>query len=226
MVYNDLEEGIFIRRPNRFIAEVEIDGTAETVHVKNTGRCAELLIPGVKVIVSRASNVNRSTKFDLIAVWKGNRLINIDSQAPNLAFGAYLQQGSFIKGITFIKPEAKYGGSRFDFYAEAGARKAFIEVKGVTLEENNAVMFPDAPTARGVKHLGELAKCVADGFEAYAVFVIQMKGVDYFTPNYKTHPQFGEALAAAIGAGVTAAAFDCEITRDSMKINSGVPIKL
>jgi sugar fermentation stimulation protein A len=223
MVYDNIEEGGFIRRPNRFIAEVEINGTTEIVHVKNTGRCAELLIPGVKVIVNRAANKNRSTQYDLVTVWKGKRLVNIDSQAPNLVFGDYLRQGGFIEGITFIKPEANYGDSRFDFYVEAGARKAFIEVKGVTLEENNVVMFPDAPTGRGVKHLNELTKCILDGFEAHAVFIIQMKDVDYFTPNYKTHPQFGEALSAAMVAGVKAAAFDCEITRIAVFIAMNVP---
>lgn len=215
-----------MRRPNRFIAEVEIGGVTEICHVKNTGRCKELLIPGAKVFVNRAKNEKRSTKYDLISVWKGGRLINIDSQAPNFAFGEYLRQGGFIEGVTLIKPETKYGGSRFDFYVEAGTKKAFIEVKGVTLEENDVVTFPDAPTARGVKHLNELAKCAADGYEAYAVFIIQMQGADYFTPNYKTHPEFGASLADAIDVGVTAAAFDCAVSENSMMINGGIPIKL
>jgi sugar fermentation stimulation protein A len=227
MTYQNIREGIFLRRPNRFIGSVELDGSVETVHVKNTGRCAELLVPGAKVYVDEASSTSkRSTKYDLISVWKDARLINMDSQAPNLAFGEYLRAGRFINEVTLIKPEMKYGGSRFDFYAEAGSRRAFIEVKGVTLEENNVVLFPDAPTTRGVKHLNELARCVAGGYEAYVVFVIQMKGVDYFTPNNKTHAEFGTALAAAINAGVQAVAFDCVVTENTMMIGDRVPIKL
>ncbi|GHU88210.1 sugar fermentation stimulation protein SfsA [Clostridia bacterium] len=226
MVYENISEGAFLRRPNRFIAEVEINGAVEVCHVKNTGRCKELLVPSARVFVNRSDNPARATKYDLVAVYKGDRLINMDSYAPNRAFGEYLRQGGLIPDATLIKPEVKYGGSRFDFYVETSERKAFVEVKGVTLEDNGIAMFPDAPTERGVKHLNELAKCVADGYDAYAVFVIQMEGVKHFTPNYATHAEFGETLKAVIQAGVKAFAYDCLVTPDSMKINCRVPIKL
>ena len=226
MVYENIREGIFLRRPNRFIVEVEINGVTEICHVKNTGRCKELLVPGARVFVNQSNNPARSTKYDLIAVYKGERLINMDSYAPNRAFGEYLRQGWFLPGAEIIKPEAKYGGSRFDFYIEAEKRKVFIEVKGVTLEENGVAMFPDAPTERGIKHLDELARSVADGYDAYVVFMIQMEGVKHFTPNYKTHPEFVEALKAAINTGVKAAAFDCLVTASTMEINCRIPIKL
>ena len=226
MTYNNIHRGVFLSRPNRFIAHVEIDGREELVHVKNTGRCRELLVPGAEVYVDKADNPNRSTKYDLVTVRKGGRLINMDSQAPNKVFLEHLREGKYIEGITLIKPEAKYGSSRFDFYAEAGGRKIFIEVKGVTLEENNAVLFPDAPTERGVRHIHELIRCVSEGYEAHAVFVVQMEGAAYFTPNNKTHPAFGEALRAAQAAGVKIAALDCCVSQNSLTIRQPVPIKL
>ncbi|OQB12458.1 MAG: Sugar fermentation stimulation protein A [Firmicutes bacterium ADurb.Bin193] len=226
MTYKNIILGIFISRPNRFIAEVEIEGNIEICHVKNTGRCKELLIPGVTVYVQRADNPNRTTKYDLIAVRKGERLINMDSSAPNKVFLEYLQKGTYIKDVTLIKPEARYGASRFDFYVEAGGRRIFIEVKGVTLEENGVVMFPDAPTERGVKHLNELARCVSEGYEAHVVFVIQMSDVKYFIPNNHTHPAFGAALVAAKQAGVAVAAFDCEVDEDSLEIRNAVEVRL
>ncbi|MDR1564347.1 MAG: DNA/RNA nuclease SfsA [Oscillospiraceae bacterium] len=226
MIYNNIHTGTFISRPNRFIAEVELDGKIEIAHVKNTGRCKELLVLGAEVYLQKAENPNRSTKYDLIAVMKGKRLINMDSQAPNKVFLEYLQRGLYIKNITLIKPEAKYGSSRFDFYVEAGECKIFIEVKGVTLEENGVVLFPDAPTLRGVKHLNELAQCIGEGYEAHAVFVIQMNGVLYFTPNNKTHPEFGAALATAQEAGVKLAALDCAVSPNSLIIGRSVPIRL
>ena len=164
MTYKNIIPGIFISRPNRFTAEVEIDGNIEICHVKNTGRCKELLIPGAEVYLQKSDNPNRATKYDLIAVRKGERLINMDSNAPNKVFFEYLQSGAYIKNITLIKPEARYGSSRFDFYVEAEGRRIFIEVKGVTLEENGVVMFPDAPTERGVKHLNELMRCASEGY--------------------------------------------------------------
>jgi len=226
MMYDSVVEGVFLRRPNRFIAEVEVDGRVEICHVKNTGRCKELLVPSAKVYLNESGNPARSTKYDLIAVYKGERLINIDSQAPNRAFGEYLRQGGLIEEITYLRPETKYRDSRLDFYAEAGERRIFLEVKGVTLEENGVAMFPDAPTERGVRHLNELALSLADGYEAYVIFIIQMEGASYFTPNYGTHPEFGAALAAAIEAGVKAVAFDCVVAPDSMAVNCRVPIKL
>ena len=225
-LYKHIHEGVFLRRPNRFIAEVEIDGRVESCHVKNTGRCMELLIPGAKIYMNKSDNPTRSTKYDLISVWKGDRLINMDSQAPNLVFGDYLRQGCFIKDITLVKPEATHGNSRFDFYVEASSRKAFIEVKGVTLERNSIAMFPDAPTERGVKHLNELAHCISAGYEAYVIFIVQMQGISHFTPNYKTHQEFGDALSAAMNVGVKAAAFDCTVIADAMTINNCIPILL
>jgi len=226
MMYYCIHEGIFISRPNRFIAQVELNGRTEICHVKNTGRCKELLIPGARVYVNQSDNPARATKYDLVAVYKGERLINIDSQAPNKIFLEYLRSGRYISGITRIQPEAKYGGSRFDFYVEAGQRKVFIEVKGVTLEEDNVVMFPDAPTLRGVKHLNELAACVTTGYEAQVIFVVQMRNVKYFTPNNTTHPAFGEALVAAGVSGVKLIALDCKVKPDSLEIKDFVPLRL
>jgi len=226
MIYAETCHGTFIQRPNRFIAHVEIGDKTVIAHVKNTGRCKELLVPGAKVILQKSDNSERKTSYDLITVWKDKRLINIDSQAPNKLFLEYLQSGRYVDGITSIKPEAKYGSSRFDFYVEAGERKIFIEVKGVTLEEDGIVLFPDAPTERGVKHLNELAQSIRAGYEAQVVFVIQMSDVRYFTPNNKTHPAFGEALLAAVEAGVKAVALDCVVTPDSLIIGNPAPIKL
>jgi sugar fermentation stimulation protein A len=228
MIYSDIVRGIFIARPNRFLAEVEVDGRQTIAHVKNTGRCKELLIPGVRVILQRSDNQARKTEYDLIAVWKGERLINMDSLAPNRVWGEYLQSGQFadIEDITFIKPEAKYGDSRFDFYVESGKRKIFIEIKGVTLEKDGVALFPDAPTQRGVKHLHELARCVGDGFEAQVVFVVQMSDVRYFTPNDQTHPAFGVALADAVAAGVKAVAMDCLVTENSLEIGKPIPMEI
>lgn len=225
MVYNNITKGIFISRPNRFIAEVEIDGKVEVCHVKNTGRCRELLIPGTAVYANYVDNPSRSTAYDLIAAYKGDMLVNIDSYAPNLAFGEYLRQGKFLDGVAHVKSEAKYGGSRFDFYVEASAGKAFIEVKGVTLEENGVAMFPDAPTERGVKHLNELAACVAEGYNAYVIFIVQMKGTTHFTPNYKTHQAFGDTLAKVTNAGVNAFAYDCIVAPGSMVVDAPIPVK-
>jgi sugar fermentation stimulation protein A len=226
MKYQNVRDGIFISRPNRFIAEVELDGRCERVHVKNTGRCRELLTPGATVYLQEAANLNRSTRYDLIVAKKGERLINMDANAPNIAFYEYLQNGLHIDGVTSIKPEAKHGSSRFDFYVEARNRRIFIEVKGVTLEEDGVVMFPDAPTERGVKHLNELTRCVLDGYEAQVVFVVQMSDVLYFTPNTKMHPAFGDALVSAQKTGVAIAAFDCDVAPDSMTIGKAVEVRL
>jgi len=227
MTYNNIHKGIFRSRPNRFISEVEIDGQVERCHVKNTGRCKELLVPGAVVYINQADNPNRITKYDLVAVFKDNNLVNIDSQAPNYIFHEYLQTGRYIDGITTIKPEAKYGSSRFDFYVETKDVKIFIEVKGVTLEKDDIALFPDAPTERGVKHLNELAQCIQDGYEAHVVFIIQMKGVlRHFTPNYETHPEFGAALIRAHAVGVRISAFDCIVASDSLTVDCPVSIML
>jgi len=249
MIYSNICEGIFLSRPNRFIAHVEIGDRTEICHVKNTGRCKELLVSGARVYLDESDNPGRTTKYDLVAVWKGERLINMDSQAPNRVFLEYLGSGRYIDNITLIKPEARYGSSRFDFYCEAtrfpgtrsksvdfangwgsyveaGKRKIFIEVKGVTLEENGVALFPDAPTERGVKHLNELARCIGEGYEAQVVFVIQINNVRYFAPNNATHPAFGEALIATEAAGVKVVALDCKVSPDSMVIGESVPVRL
>lgn len=210
-------------RPNRFIAEVEIDGEVKVCHVKNTGRCRELLIKGVRVILERSDNPNRRTEYDLVAVYKGDKLINIDSQAPNAVFGEWLRAGGFGE-VTLIKPECFYKNSRFDFYVETKDKKIFIEVKGVTLEENGVVLFPDAPTERGVKHLTELSEAVGDGYEAYVYFVVQMNDCRYFTPNKKTHPEFAEALRLARDSGVNVRAVKCNVTEEELKIKTDVVV--
>ena len=186
MKYERIEIGRFIERPNRFIAYVEIAGKKETVHVKNTGRCAELLTPNASVYVQRAENPDRKTQWDLIGVKKGKRMINMDSQIPNKVVEEWIKQGNLFPDAIVIRPEKTYRKSRFDLYVEEGDRKIFVEVKGVTLEENGIVKFPDAPTERGIKHIEELCEATKEGYEAYIFFVIQMKGVRYFTPNMET----------------------------------------
>lgn len=285
MKYQNIREGHFISRPNRFIAKIDIDGREEVVHVKNTGRCAELLVPGAKVYVQdsqpKASELvltdgrtsdseqlqkemqvdvsakstnkgkTRKTRWDLIAVRKGDRLINMDSQVPNKIVKEWLEQGRFVQGslrknsseednserenwnlsnlvgeITKIQPEYTYGQSRIDLYVEAGERKILIEVKGVTLEENGIVRFPDAPSERAVKHVHELKEAIKEGYECYVFFVIQMSGVRYFTPNMDTHPEFGEALQEATEAGVHVVAYDCLVGEDEIQIQNSVPVVL
>lgn len=226
MKYDNVKKGIFRKRPNRFIAIVEIDGEEQVCHVKNTGRCKELLTDGVTVIVQRASNSERKTKYDLISVYKNEMLINIDSQAPNKVVFEWLKNGGLTENIALIKPEYTYKDSRFDFYMEIADKKIMLEVKGVTLEENGAAMFPDAPTARGVKHVNELAKLAADGFETYIIFVIQMKKMRYFTPNRTTHPEFADALKRAHESGVNIMALECEVGENSLEITGEIDISL
>ena len=231
MNYKHIVPGIFLKRPNRFIAHILINGQEEICHVKNTGRCRELLVPGCTVYCAVSDNPERKTKFDLIAVDKitGNRslLVNMDSQAPNAAAKEWLTSGTSPFGaIDYLKPEYKYGSSRFDFYLECGGRKIFIEVKGVTLEDDGIVLCPDAPTERGVKHVKELIRCHADGFETYVLFVVQMEHALYFTPNRKTHPQFADALREAENAGVRLLAYTCTVTPEEMKIDKELKIRL
>lgn len=226
MHYTDIIEGKFLSRPNRFIAHVDINGSIEVCHVKNTGRCKELFVPGVPVFLQKSSNPNRKTKFDLIAVIKNGILINVDSQIPNAVAAQWIENGGLFPDVTYLKREKTYGNSRFDLYVETPERKAFIEVKGVTLENEGLACFPDAPTERGVKHVQELCKCINDGYEAYILFVIQMTGVRSFSPNWKTHPAFGEALLAAEKAGVHILSYDCDVTKDSIRIRSAVPVLL
>ncbi|MCL2497285.1 MAG: DNA/RNA nuclease SfsA [Symbiobacteriaceae bacterium] len=223
MVYAQICQGIFGKRLNRFVAEVEIEGKRELCHVKNTGRCREILVPGALVYLDEVPKASRSTRFDLIAVRKGAELINIDSQAPNRVFAEYLASGAYLEGITVLRPEAKYEKLRFDFYIEVAQRKIFLEVKGVTLETNGTALFPDAPTLRGARHLRELATCPGKGYEAHIVFVIQMKGVSSFQPHVEMDPDFAAALAQAVNAGVKVAAFDCLVTPQSLSIDQPLP---
>ena len=226
MRYTNITAGKFLARPNRFIAHVEIAGREEIVHVKNTGRCKELLLPGATVYVQHFPEGKRKTKYDLIAVEKQNILINMDSQAPNKVVQEWLMEQEPFGKITYLKPECKHGDSRFDFYLETEAKKMFIEVKGVALEEKGVVMFPDAPTERGVKHVQELCHCLEQGYEAAIVFVVQMSGMRYFTPNRRTHAAFAEALERAEACGVRMLALSCEVTPESLAINGEIPIHL
>ncbi len=226
MKYERIRKANFISRPNRFTAYARIDGKEETIHVKNTGRCAELLKPEAVIYVQESDRQDRKTKWDLIAVEKGDRMINMDSQIPNKAVKEWLEKGNLFEDITLIKPEVTYGSSRFDLYVEAGEKKAFIEVKGVTLEENGIVRFPDAPSDRAVKHVQELKKAVEEGYEAYVFFVVQMKGVRYFTPNIDTHPAFAEALKEAADAGVQILAYDCRVAKDEIEVADPVEVVL
>lgn len=226
MKYERIKVGTFVERPNRFIVYVNIAGRKETVHVKNTGRCRELLVPGATVYVQESDNPNRKTKWDLIGVKKGNRMINMDSQITNAVVKEWIEKGNLFANPSLIKPETTYGQSRFDLYVEEGERKAFIEVKGVTLEEDGIVRFPDAPTERGVKHVEELCHAVSEGYEAYVIFVIQMDKVSYFTPNEKTHKAFGDALRKAKKAGVHILAYDCKVKKDSISLYKEVPVIL
>ena len=226
MRYERIEKAVFLERPNRFIAYVEREGEKETVHVKNTGRCAELLVPGAQVYIQRSVNPERKTKWDLIGVEKGERMINMDSQIPNRVVEEWIRDGNLVEGATLIRPETTFGSSRFDLYVEAEGRRIFIEVKGVTLEENGVCRFPDAPSERAVKHLEELERAEREGYEAYVFFVIQMKGVKYFTPNTDTHPAFAKALRKAAKNGVRVLAYDCVVTGDSIRIDSPVRVVL
>lgn len=226
MRYKNIEPAIFLERPNRFIAYVEQAGRREICHVKNTGRCKELLLPGASIYVQRQSNPARKTALDLIAVKKGEKLINMDSQIPNKVAEEWLKKGNLCSRSAKIRPECKYGNSRFDFYMEDGERKAFIEIKGVTLEENGIARFPDAPTERGVKHIRELIDCRQEGYEAFILFVIQMKGVSMMEPNDMTHAAFGEALREAAAAGVQILAYDCRVSPDEIEIDERVEVRL
>ena len=221
-LYDRVIPAVFLARPNRFIARVRTEAGEETVHVKNTGRCRELLLPGAPVWLAAAENPGRKTRYDLVAVRKGLLLVNMDSQAPNRAAAEALPR--LIPGLTALHAETVYGASRLDFCAEAGEKRIYIEVKGCTLEENGIALFPDAPTERGVKHLRELAACAAAGHVAALLIVIQMKCVDCFMPNRRTHPAFAEELAKARDAGVQVLAYDCRVTPDSLTLDQPVKV--
>ena len=226
MRYGKIIKGKFISRPNRFIAIVEIDGNVETVHVKNTGRCRELLVPGATVYLEVSDKPERKTKYDLIAVEKGSLLINMDSQVPNKVVGEWIQNSAYFGEVKLLRPEHTYGSSRFDFYLETAEEKILIEVKGVTLENDGVVSFPDAPTERGIKHLRELSAALNAGFCAYVIFVVQMSEAKYFTPNEEHHPAFAEALREAVKSGVTPLAITCHVSEDSINAKDFIEIRL
>ncbi len=225
MIYSRMTSGTFLARPNRFIAHVEINGQTEIVHVKNTGRCRELLPVGATVWCQEADNPSRKTKYDLITVRKGDRLINMDSQAPNTAAKEWLAAGG-LGEISNLRAETKHGDSRFDFSFTKDGRQCFLEVKGVTLENDGVCAFPDAPTERGAKHLRGLTEAAGNGFGAYVLFVIQMQDVKYLHPNDATDPEFGKALREAAASGVQVLAVDCGVTPGEMKIRDFVPVEL
>lgn len=230
MRYKKVYEAVFISRPNRFIAHCLLEGEEVIAHVPNTGRCRELLRPGVRVYVEKADNPRRKTAYTLIAVDKAGRLVNIDSQAPNRVVKEGLLSRRLIlpgwEGAFHIQGEALWGSSRFDFRLESQSRRAWLEVKGVTLEEEGAALFPDAPTQRGLRHVEELIQAVQGGEEAFILFVVQMEGVKYFRPNTATHAAFGEALIAAEAAGVQLLAYDCTIAPDFLELKEPVEIIL
>ena len=225
MQYQNMIPGVFHARPNRFIAHIEINGQMQVCHVKNTGRCRELLVPGTKVWCQAFSDPKRKTAFDLIAVQKGDRLINMDSQAPNAAAKAWLLNGGLGK-VENLRAETVHGDSRFDFSFTLDGKSCFLEVKGVTLENCGICAFPDAPTQRGVKHLQGLAQAAREGYGAYVLFVVQMTDVSYLHPNDATDPAFGKALRDAAEAGVQVMAADCSVTPDTMVIRAPVEVRL
>ncbi len=224
MIYERMRQAVFLERPNRFIARICLGGREEICHVKNTGRCRELLLPGARIMVQENKSPARKTGWDLIAVWKGKRLINMDAAAPNQVFAEWAKANW--PGLTLLRPETVHLDSRFDFYLEAAGRPAFVEVKGVTLEEGGVARFPDAPTERGLKHIRGLTASKALGYDAYAAFIIQMADVAYFEPNWATHAAFGLALQAAAAAGVTLLAWDCGVTENSICLRQPVEIRL
>jgi len=225
MEYGKMVPGVFLARPNRFIAHVQIDGREEVCHVKNTGRCRELLPPGAEVWCQESDNPARKTKYDLITVKKGDRLINMDSQAPNTAAREWLLAGG-LGEISELRPETVHGDSRFDFSFMKDGKRCFLEVKGVTLENDGVCAFPDAPTERGTKHLRGLTRAAEEGFGAYVLFVVQMENVRYLHPNDATDPAFGKTLREAAEAGVEILAMDCRVTPGSMMLNKSLPVCL
>ncbi|WP_455537886.1 DNA/RNA nuclease SfsA [Terrisporobacter sp.] len=231
MKYNKMIKAKFIERPNRFVAYCDINGEIEKAHVKNTGKCKELLVPGYDVYLEESNNPSRATKYSLIAVQKGDRLINMDSQVTNKMVYASLKDKSLVltgfdEEITLLKPEKTYGNSRFDIYIEGTTKKAFIEIKGCTLEIDGVVKFPDAKTERGLKHVKELIKAREEGYLAYVIFVIQMENVLYFTPNIEMHKEFGDVLKEANEKGVKVLAYDSIVNIDNIKLNKPVEVVL
>ena len=226
MKYGKVIPAEFLARPNRFIAEVKIGGRIEKVHVKNTGRCRELLVPGCRCYLHDSGNVSRKTRYDLIAVKKGELLINMDSQIVNDAAEEFLKKGTLFPKTAVIRRETVFGSSRFDFYIETGLRKIFLEAKGVTLENDGVVSFPDAPTERGVKHLDELVSALKQGYESYLLFVVQMGNVRLFRPNDEADPAFGAALRRAERAGVKIFVMTCRVSPGSITVDAPLPMEL
>ena len=228
MKYTNIREAIFIKRPNRFLAQVLLDGKVEIVHVKNTGRCKEILREGTKVYLEASDNPNRKTAYSLIAAYKGDMLINIDSLVPNTVVCDGILNGhiKYLSDVKYIKRESTYGKSRFDIYFEKENSKGYVEVKGVTLESNGIAMFPDAPTLRGRKHLLEMADAVLNGYEGYIIFLIQFKGAKHFTPNNITDPEFSKALTDCVKNGVKVLAYDSYVQRDEIKISHEIKVLL
>lgn len=229
MEYNKIVEGIFLKRPNRFIAQVLINNKEETVHVKNTGRCKELLIPGAKVILEDCSNnLNRKTKYSLISVWKGEMLVNIDSQVPNAVVSQALRDHNIVgfSDLTKIKREVTFGNSRYDIYFESKEEKGFIEVKGATLENHGISMFPDAPTERGAKHVLEMIEAVKQGYRGAILFLIQMKGPTVFRLNWEMDSKFSEAVKLASEHGVKILAYDAIVKDNSIEIGKTIEVDL
>jgi len=226
MQYHNVKKALFLDRPNRFIAHVETEEGIQRVHVKNTGRCRELLVPGAVVYLEEGTGPNRKTKYDLIAVEKAGRIINMDAQAPNHLFAEWARKGGFLPDMTAIRGEYTYGSSRLDFCLESPRGLHLVEVKGVTLEVDGVARFPDAPTERGVKHIRELRKAVENGLEATLFFVVQMDGIRHVEPNDATHPAFGAALREAAAAGVRVCAYDCSVAADHVEIRNSLPVIL
>ncbi len=231
MRYDSVVPAVFVSRPNRFIARVLLDGQEQTVHVKNTGRCRELLVPGCTVWLSRASNPQRKTAFDLVAAEKNLPdgfvlLVNLDSQIPNDVAAEWLPRSGLFSPDAVFRREVTFGGSRFDFYVEDGNRRAFLEVKGCTLERDGICSFPDAPTVRGARHVKELTQVLNQGYEAFVLFIVQMKGMRYLIPNDATDPQFGQNLRAAAEAGVRVLAVECEVSADTITACRPLPVHL
>lgn len=226
MQYSDIHKAVFLERPNRFIAHCTVDGMLETVHVKNTGRCRELLVPGATVYLEKSSNPNRKTAYDLVTVETPFGLVNMDAAAPNQVAGELLRTGAILSSPTLVQPEVRFGASRLDFYAENDRQRLFVEVKGVTLRQGEWAVFPDAPTVRGAKHMGELVQAVAQGYRAMALLIVQMGGCTAFRPNRETDPAFCRALRDARAAGVEVRAVDCRVTPNTVTANRELPVDL
>lgn len=226
MQYSDIHKAVFLERPNRFIAHCTVDGMLETVHVKNTGRCRELLVPGATVYLEKSSNPNRKTAYDLVTVETPFGLVNMDAAAPNQVAGELLRAGTILSSPTLVQPEVRFGASRLDFYAENDRQRLFVEVKGVTLRQGEWAVFPDAPTVRGAKHMGELVQAVAQGYRAMALLIVQMGGCTAFRPNRETDPAFCRALRDARAAGVEVRAVDCRVTPNTVTANRELPVDL